>query len=213
MLNKMFDRLRPRTDSPADLMRALSEAEAALAKQRDRLAALEAERGEALMAGGERARRHEADLIAARDETERLTAVADTLRKKLAEAERREQRAALERLADEARRKAEVAGRAIAREYPRLAGELIALVEAEREAMKAVCEAHLALTAAGELAEGITPPAEPASFYCTEAVGLRLALCDSLVLPNHRCGAGAPPLCEVHPVSLDAHLFEERPER
>jgi hypothetical protein len=186
---KIIDRLRQ--VSPADLTTALSEAETALAKQRDRLATLEAGRGGALLQGGEIARRHEAALREARDETERLIAIVDALRQKLAEADRQERRAALERLADEARRKAEAAGRAIAREYPRLANEIIALAEAEREAVSAVRAAHLALTEAGALAEGIVPPAEPSSFYCIEAAGLRLPLCDTLTLPDPQRGAGA----------------------
>jgi chromosome segregation ATPase len=191
---KIIDRLRPRTDSPSDLTTALHEAETALAKERARLAALEGERGEALMVGGKRARRHEAALADARAETERLTAVADALRQKLAEADRQERRARLERQVAQANRLAEAAGRAIAERYPQLAGELIALVEAERAALKAVMDATLALATAGELGQGIVPPAEPASYYCTEGVGLRLPLGDTLTLPDHRHGAGAPPL-------------------
>jgi hypothetical protein len=191
---KLLDRLRPRTDSPADLTTALDEAEAALGKQRDRLAALEAERGEALMVGGERARRHEAALADARGETERLAAIVDTLRRRVAETDRQERRAALERQVAAARQKAEAAGRAIDERYPKLAAELIALLEAEREAMRAVMRAVMALAEAGELAEGITPPAEPAAFYAIETVGLRLPLGDSLILPDHRRGAGAPAL-------------------
>jgi hypothetical protein len=194
MLNKLLDQLRPRTDSPGDLTTALHEAEGALARQRYRLAALEAERGEALMAGGDRARKHEADLIAARGETERLTAIVDSLRRRVAEAERREQRAALERRVAEANRLAEAAGRAIAERYPRLATELIELVEAERAAMRAVLNATMELNAAGELGQGIVPPTEPSTYYCTEGPGLRLPLADTMVLPDHRRGAGAPPL-------------------
>jgi flagellar biosynthesis/type III secretory pathway protein FliH len=194
MLNKLLDQLRPRTDSPADLTTALHEAEAALAKQRDRLALLEARRGEALLTGGETARRHEAALRDARDEVERLEALAAALRAKHAEAERQERRAALERQVDEARQKAEDAGRAIDKRYPQLAAELIALVEAEREAMRAVMDAAMALNAAGELGQGITPPAEPMSIYSTQGTELRLPLADALILPDHRRGAGAPPL-------------------
>jgi hypothetical protein len=61
----------------------------------------------------------------ARDEVERLTALAEALRARHAEAERRERRARLERLAAEARQKAEGAGKAIKREYPKLAARLV----------------------------------------------------------------------------------------
>jgi hypothetical protein len=57
--------------------------------------------------------------------------------------------------------------------------------------MKAVMDAALALAEAGELGAGLTPPPEPSSIYCTEAVGLRLPLANGLVLPDPQRGAGA----------------------
>lgn len=169
----------------------MAETEKALGEQRGHVGALEAGRGGALLEGGEIARRHEAALREARDKAERLAALAAALRAKHAEPERQERRAALERKVAEATRLGEAAGRAIAEKYPQLAGELIALVDAERAAMKAVLDATMALTEAGALAEGIVATAEPSSFYCIEAAGLRLPLCDTLTLPDPQRGAGA----------------------
>jgi chromosome segregation ATPase len=194
MMFGLLDKFRPKNDTAEALAQALAETEKALAEQRRHVGALEAGRGGALLEGGEIARRHEAALREARDKAERLEALAAALRAKHAEADRQERRAALERQVAEARQKAEAAGLAIAERYPGLAAELIELVAAEHAALKAIWDATMALSGAGELGEGITPPAEPSSYYCREAVGLRLPLGDSLVLPDHQRGAGAPPL-------------------
>jgi hypothetical protein len=116
MMFGLLDKLRPKNDTAEALAEALAETEKALGEQRRHVGALEAGRGGALLEGGETARRHEAALREARDKEERLEALAAALRAKHAEAERQERRAALERQVAEARRKAEAAGLAIARE-------------------------------------------------------------------------------------------------
>jgi hypothetical protein len=198
MLGNMLDRLRPKSDTAEALAEALAEVEKARGAQAERIAALEAGRGAALLEGGETARRHEAALREARDEAERLTALAEALRARHAEAERRERRARLERLAAEARQKAEGAGRAIAREYPRLAAKLVALLEAEREALAAVAVAGRELAEAGAEAEGIEPPPPPRAFYAPSNPFMPASnLCQVITLPRHdgsEAAHGSPPL-------------------
>jgi hypothetical protein len=198
MLGNMLDRLRPKSDTAEAIAEALAAVEKALGEQRGRVADLEARRGAALLEGGETARRHEAALREARDEAERLTALAEALREKHAQAERRERRARLERMVEEARRKAETAGRAIAREYPRLAAKLVALLEAEREALAAIVVAERELAAGGEDAEGIAPIPRPRDYYAApNPFGGGAHLCQVITLPRHdgsEAAHGSPPL-------------------
>jgi hypothetical protein len=185
MLSGLLDRLRPKNDTAAAIAAALAETEAARGAQAQRIGALEAGRGAALLEGGETARRQEAALREARDEAERLAALAEALRAKHAEAEMRERRAALELLAADAGAKAEAAGRAIARDYPRLAGELVKLLRAEREALAAKIEADERLAAAGSEAAGIALPPTPQAFYAP-TLGVAspvLHLCQRITLP------------------------------
>jgi hypothetical protein len=173
-------------DSAEALAAALAATEKALGEQRGRVAALEAARGEALLAGEAQARKHEAELREARDEAERLTALAEALRARHAEAERRERRERLERLAAEARAKAEAAGKAIAREYPRLAARLVELLQAERDTLAQIVATERELGEAGAEAEGIPPIPRPADFYMTpNGLGVREHLCRRIVLPRH----------------------------
>jgi hypothetical protein len=211
MFGTMLDRLRPKNDTAEAIAAALAATEAALEEQRGRAGDLEARRGAALLEGGETARRHEAALREAKDEMDRLAAMAQALRARYAEAERRERRARLEHLADEARRKAERAGMAIKREYPKLAGRLAELLQAEHAALTAIVVAEREIGEAGEDAAGIAPIPRPADFYATpNGLGVREHLSQRLTLPraegvfcanplppywraeDHRLVAGAP---------------------
>jgi hypothetical protein len=194
----LFDKFRPQNDSAEAIAAALAATEKALGEQRGRVAALEAARGEALLAGEAQARKHEAELREARDEAERLTALAQALRARHAEAERRERRERLERMGAEARQKAEAAGRQIATRYPRLAKELIKLLEDERDALQAIAKAEQEILAAGEEGTGILPIDPPQKFYA-QSNGLipAMPLCRVITLPRHDGSLpeyGSPPL-------------------
>jgi hypothetical protein len=151
-----------------------------------------------LLAGDARAQEHEAALREARDEVERLTALAEALRARHAEAERRERRARLERLAAEARQKAEGAGKAIKREYPKLVARLVELLQAERDALAAIVVAERELGEAGADAEGIAPIPRPRDFYAApNPFGGGANLCQMITLPRHdgsEAAHGSPPL-------------------
>jgi hypothetical protein len=194
----LLDKFRPQNDSAEAIAAALAATEAALAEQRGRVAALEAARGEALLAGDAQARKHEAELREARDEAERLTALAQALRARHVEAERRERRERLERLAAEARQKAETAGRAIAREYPKLAGRLVELLQAERDALAQIVATERELVEAGAEAEGIASIPRPRDFYAQpNPFGGGAHLCQRVTIPRHddsEAAHGSPPL-------------------
>jgi hypothetical protein len=194
----LLDKFRPQNDSAEALAAALAATEKALGEQRGRVAALEAARGEALLAGEAQARKHEAELREGRDEAERLAALAEALRARHAEAERRERRERLERLAAEARQKAEGAGKAIKREYPKLAARLVELLQAERDALAAIVVAERELGEAGADAEGIAPIPRPRDFYAApNPFGGGANLCQMITLPRHdgsEAAHGSPPL-------------------
>jgi len=198
MFGNMLDRLRPKNDTAEELAAALAEVERALEEQKGREAALQADLGEALLMGGERARQHEAALRATRDEVERLTAMAQALRARHAEAERRERRERLERMAAEAREKAERAGRAIGKNYLRLAKEFIKLLEDELDALLAIAKVEQEVFAAGEEGTGILPIDPPQKFY-SQSNGFipAMPLCRVMTLPRHDASLpqyGSPPL-------------------
>ncbi len=187
---KLLEKLRPEGETAAALGEALDRTAAALTEAEGRIADLQDRRGAALLAGGKAAERHEAALREARDETERLAALRDALRQKQAEAEKREVRAKLEAQAAEAARAAEAAGQAIARDYPKLAAQIVALLRAEREALEALDSLTAELAAApAEAAEGIANPPPPLTFYGKRSgVGLVASPISTLVrLPQHDC--------------------------
>jgi hypothetical protein len=194
MLNKFL----PQNDSAEAIAVALAEAKTARSAQAQRIAALEAGRGAALLEGGETTHRHEAALREARDEAERLEAMGKALRQKLSAAEARERRARLERLAAEARPKAEAAGKAIAKEYPRHAAAIVKLLQAERDALAAIATAERALSEAGEDAAGIAPIPRPRDFYAAPNPFVPASnLCQVITLPRHggsEAAHGSPPL-------------------
>jgi hypothetical protein len=194
----LFDKFRRQNDSAEAIAAALAATEKALGEQRGRVADLEAGRGAALLEGGETARRHEAALREARDEAERLAALAEALRARHAEAERRERRERLERMAAEAQEKAKRAGEAIKREYPKLAARLVELLRAERDALAQIVATERELAAGGEEAEGIPPIKRPRDYYAAPNPFMPASnLCQVITLPRHdgsEAAHGSPPL-------------------
>ena len=183
---KLLEKLRPEGETAAALAEALDRTAAALTEAEGRLADLQGQRGAALLAGGKEAERHEAALREAREDAERLAALADALRQRHAEAEKREGRAKLEAQAAEAARAAKAAGQAIARDYPKVAGQLVALLRAEREALAALDALTGELGRAPiEAAEGITLPPPPRAFYGPPSAAAPLPLADAVRLPRH----------------------------
>jgi hypothetical protein len=195
---KLFDKFRPKNDTAEAIAAALMEVEAEIQNQHGRVGDLEAGRGAALLEGGETARRHEDALREARDEVERLEALAGALRTKLTAAEAREQRERLERMAAEAKEKAELAGRAIAKNYPRLAKELIKLLEDERDALQAIAKIWQYIFESGEDAAGILPIKRPHEYYAQSNPFVRtIPLCSKMTVPRHDESMpehGSPPL-------------------
>jgi NADPH-dependent glutamate synthase beta subunit-like oxidoreductase len=102
------------------------------------------------------------------------------------------------RLANEAKEKAERVGRAIAKNYPRLAKELIKLLEDERDALQAIAKAEQEILAAGEEGTGILPIDPPQKFYAQSNGFIpAMPLCRVITLPRHDGSLpeyGSPPL-------------------
>ncbi|MFN6955866.1 MAG: hypothetical protein ACK4PG_13820, partial [Acetobacteraceae bacterium] len=91
----------------------------------------------------------------------------------------------------EAATRAEAAGRAIARDYPRIVAELVKLLEAEADALRLAHRLETALHAAAPAEwEGIHLPKRPRHFYGdADPTGLNAALCQSITLPKHDAAA------------------------
>lgn len=181
---KLFERLRPEGETAAALADAIDRTAAALAEAEAKLSDLQARRGAALLAGGSTAEKHEAALRDGRDEAERLTALRDALRAKHAEAERTEGRQRLEAMAAEAAASSKAAAERIAREYPKLAAEIAAVLAAERAALDAIAALTAELgRAPTEAVEGIALPPPPLAHYGAPAAAAPLA--DAVRLPRH----------------------------
>jgi hypothetical protein len=126
----------------------------------------------------------EAELAAARAEAERLDVLAVALGERAATLERAERVAALRREVEDAEREAAEVTAALGREYPRLAREIAALL-ARETAAEARCRAVAErIGQAGEIAEGITAPASPASRYWESRTTLAMALAARVCLPG-----------------------------
>lgn len=152
-----FQRVTP-TDNAAALARALETVAADLAAARGRVAGLEAARGAALLEGGETARRGEAALGEARAEVERAEAMRATLAARHAAAEKRERREALERRLEAVETQCQRAAETIKKRWPKLAGELLEMLEAEAAAEARILGLAGAFMADPEAAEGLRLP-------------------------------------------------------
>ncbi len=111
---------------------------------------LRAERGDALLAGGEKAAKHEAALREASDESERLAALREALGRRLVDAERREDADALDVALREAREAVAAFAAFRDREYPALAAKIAAGLALEHRAQAAIAGAAQLHNAMGD---------------------------------------------------------------
>lgn len=186
MLSGLLDRLRPKNDTAEAMASALAETETALAAAAQRVAGLEAGRGAALLEGGEVARRQEAALRDARDEAERLAALAETLRAKHAEAVTRERRAALQQEMVEAEREAADFVADLQRDYPKHAAAIAALCRREAAVTKRMIELQGRLMEGmrvGDVPEDVRAPVLPVQRYWAERDTTPRPIADRVLLP------------------------------
>jgi hypothetical protein len=165
MLNVIRNRLRPAAETAEALAASLAEARVAQASVADRRRDLETGRGAALLGDGKAAEAHESAIAETEREADRLAAIVAELERRHAEATRREAREALEKQAAEAAAACRAAAEAVRKTWPRLARDLVALLETERAAEELRDALERALTAAGEAAAGIEVPPPPRMTY------------------------------------------------
>lgn len=141
MLDQLLGRLRPKTDDAAAIRSAMAATDTAIVAAEASVKKLRAERGDALLAGGQQAAKHEAALREATDEAERLNALSEALGRRLADAERREAHASLEAAIEEARAAVAAFSAFRDREYPELAAKVAAGLALEQRAQAAIAGA------------------------------------------------------------------------
>jgi hypothetical protein len=181
MLN-FLTKLRPKTDTAASIAQAITDLDSEAARLDGEIAALQAQRGDALLEGGKQAERLENDLRARRDDRERLDALRPALRRRLDEATRREQADRLRAMAAEATAARDAFARFLADEYPTLAARIVEGLRLEEAARKAVAAAMNAAQEAA-FAESL-PPDVVTPQMPTMAGGLINGLGPSVSLPN-----------------------------
>ena len=165
MLQSLLSRLRPAAETAEALGASLAEARVAQASVADRRRALESGRGAALLADAKAADAHENAIAETEREAGRLVAIVAELERRHAEAMRREGREALERQAAEAAAACRSAAEAIKRHWPKVAADLVRLLEAERAAEESREKLERAILAAGAAAAGIEVPPLPRAIY------------------------------------------------
>jgi hypothetical protein len=165
MLQSLLSRLRPVAETAAAIADALAEARVAQAAVADRRRALESGRGAALLGDGKAAEAHESAIAETEREADRLAAILVELDRRHAEAMRREAREMLEKQAAEAAAACRSAAAGIKRDWPKVAGELLRMMAAEREAEEMRERLERAILAAGEAAAGIEVPPLPRMIY------------------------------------------------
>lgn len=134
MLDTILKRIRAGGADAVPTEEDVAEAQRAVDEARARQAELEAGRGAALLAGGERERAHEAALVVARQNVERLEALKGALAEKMSAAALKARRAEVKRQIQEAEQAAAKAAEAMRREYPQLARRLAELLADEARA-------------------------------------------------------------------------------